>query len=399
MSVHAALRQNRRSVRLRLTLLYGGTVLACGAVLLVTVYALMRYVPSYDLQPASGLDAVAFPAHDGPDIVTITSKDGILTALLQLSGVALVGLALIAFLLGWVIAGRLLAPVHHITRRTRTVAGHSLRERVRLDGPRDEFTELADTIDMMLDRLHASFQAQQRFAANASHELRTPLATVRTILQVAIAHPDDYDLTILAPKLLAANERSIATVEALLALSRADHGIDDAKPVDLSSVAERALQQVRSEATASGIIVHSELKPAIVNGDKDLLQHLLINLLHNAIRHNHPGGTARLSCAPQDDTAIITVTNTGDLITSDQASRLFEPFYRIRTRTTANGHGLGLALVRAIACSHHGAATATPNPEGGLTVTVVVPRLASPGHHALPDLLPESKCDDHPSLS
>ncbi|MEV0056441.1 ATP-binding protein [Saccharopolyspora shandongensis] len=377
MSIHATLRRNRLSIRLRLTLLYGGTVLACGIALLITLYALMWYIPSYDLQPATRrLEAVvpAIPADDiGHPGVTITSKDDILTALLQLSGVALIGLALIAFLLGWVIAGRILAPIHRITRTTRTVAGHSLHERIHLDGPQDEFTELADTIDTMLDRLHASFQAQQRFAANASHELRTPLAITRTMLQVAIAHPRDHDLATLAPKLLATNERSIATVEALLALSRADHGIDDAKPVDITSVAAHALEQVRTEATAGRIAVHDELHPATVHGDEDLLRHLLINLLHNAIRHNHTGGAARLTTTTRDGTAIITVTNTGKPITSEEASRLFEPFYRIRTRTHANGHGLGLALVRAIAYSHHGAATVTPNPGGGLTITIALP--------------------------
>lgn len=378
MSVSATLRRSRLSIRIRLTLLYGGTVLACGIVLLSTVYLLMRYVPTYDLNAEPRPVAVVPATPLGARPVTITGKDDVLTVLLQVSGVALIGLALVAFLLGWIIAGRILAPVHRITSTTRTVAGDNLHERIQLDGRRDEFTELADTIDTMLDRLHISFQAQQRFAANASHELRTPLTTIRTMLQVALAYPDDHDIATLAPKLLATNQRSITTVESLLALSRADHGITDAQPVSITPVAAHALEQVRTEAAASQIDVCSQLNPVRVDGDKDLLHHLLLNLLQNAIRHNHIGGTAQLTTATRNDTAVITVTNTGEIITTEDTSRLFEPFHRLRTRTHSRGHGLGLTLVRAITHSHHGTVTATPNPGGGLTITITLPAASTP---------------------
>ncbi|OZM73025.1 hypothetical protein CFN78_12410 [Amycolatopsis antarctica] len=375
MSVHATLRGRRLSIRLRLTLLYGAMVLACGIVLLVTVYLLMRYIPTYDLPPPVGrrvvVPAIPIDAADST-MVTIASKDDILAVLLELSGVALLGLVLVAFLAGWVIAGRILAPVHRITRTARTVAGDTLDERIHLDGARDEFTELADTIDTMLDRLHASFEAQQRFAANASHELRTPLATMRTMLQVASARPGDHDLATLAPKLLATNDRSIATVESLLALSRAEHGSIDAESADLASIAARTLDQVREEAAARGIDVHGELRPARVHGDTDLLHHLLINLLHNAIRHNHAGGSARLMTTVRDGEAVVTVANTGDTVSPDEAARLFELFQRGNSRARAEGHGIGLALVRAIAHSHHGTVTATANPGGGLIVVVLL---------------------------
>ncbi|MFE0019792.1 sensor histidine kinase [Amycolatopsis sp. NPDC059021] len=382
MSVHATLRRSRLSIRLRLTLLYGGLVLACGIALLTSVYFLMRYIPDYAepklLSPGDSHEALmppsaVCPTHIAAPSDLIVSKDDFLTMLLRVYGVALIGLALVALLLGWIIAGRILAPVHRITQTARTVAGHTPDERIHLDGPHDEFTELADTIDTMLDRLQTSFQAQQRFAANASHELRTPLTTMRTMLQVAAAHPQDHDLAILAPKLLATNERSIATVESLLLLSRADHGMNDTEPVDLASVAERALEQVHNEATAGRVSLRGEVHPVHLRGDQDLLHHLLINLLYNAIRHNHSGGIARLTIVARDDTAVVTVTNTGELISAEDADRLFEPFYRAGTRTRANGHGLGLALVRAIAQSHHGTATATPNPDGGLTTTVILP--------------------------
>ncbi|GGU76694.1 sensor histidine kinase [Lentzea flava] len=373
MSVHATLRRSRLSIRLRLTLLYGGLVLACGVALLATVYFLMRYIPNYaPTRHLTGEGIAAVPATAAPP-GAIIGKEDVLGTLVRVSGAALIGLALVAVLLGWIIAGRMLAPVHRITRTARTVAGHTLDERIRLDGAQDEFTELADTIDMMLDRLHTSFQAQQRFAANASHELRTPLTTMRTMLQVAAAHPHDHDLATLAPKLLATNERSIATVESLLALSRADHGMTETSPVDLALLAEHALDEVREEAATNRVEVCGETQPVQVDGDKDLLHHLLINLLHNAVRHNHPGGAVRVTVVPRGDTAEITVANTGEVITAEDADRLFEPFYRRRTRTRANGQGLGLTLVRAIAHAHYGSATATPRPGGGLILTVVLP--------------------------
>ncbi|MFR9730982.1 sensor histidine kinase [Saccharopolyspora sp. MS10] len=385
MSISATLRRSRMSIRVRLTLLLGGAVLACGSLLLATVYALMRFVPRYAVSPSvvvprSGAlsdDAVA----RGPTFqTTIATRDDFLNVLLQVSSVALIGLALVAFLLGWIIAGRILAPVHRIASTARTVAGDNLHERIQLDGRRDEFTELADTIDTMLDRLHTSFEAQQRFAANASHELRTPLATTRTMLQVALAHPADHELAVLAPKLLATNDRSITTVESLLALSRADHGIADPHPVDLTEVAEHALNQIRDEAATSGIGLRADLLPARVDGDQDLLHHLVINLLQNAVRHNHPGGSAHLSLATSDGTATLRVTNTGEPLPADAADRLFEAFHRHRTRTRSRGHGLGLTLVRAIADSHHG--TATARPDGGLAVTVDLPVTAAADRHS-----------------
>ncbi|MBK1783688.1 sensor histidine kinase [Prauserella cavernicola] len=377
MTVSESVRGNRLSIRVRLTLLYGGMVFASGVVLLLMVYLLMRFIPNYDIREAQLAVAPAIPANPTDQrptpIPTIASKDDVLAVLLQLSGLALLGLALIAFLLGWIIAGRILAPVHRITSAARTVAGHTLHERIQLDGPKDEFTELADTIDTMLDRLHTSFQAQQRFAANASHELRTPLATTRTMLQVALARPQDHDLATLAPKLLATNERSITTVESLLTLSRADHGVAEPMLVDIASVAAHAVDQVRAEAESRRIGLATDLRPATVDGDGDLVHHLLLNLLHNAVRHNHPGGAARLSTTSWNGAAVITVTNTGEPVSAAEAARLFEPFHRGAARTRGAGHGLGLTLVRTIAHSHHGTATAMPNAGGGLTTTVVLP--------------------------
>lgn len=384
MSASNGLRRGRLTIRTRLTLLYGGMLLAFGTVLIAILYALMWFVPSYNLAAATTVDVTtveAAPArstHRGEAIgmgeaVAITSKQDVLSVLLQLSIAALVAMTLIAFLLGWLIAGRILSPVHRMTRSAGVIAGPTLHERIRLRGPRDEFTDLADTIDTMLDRLHTSFQAQERFAANAAHELRTPLATTRTMLQVARAHPEDHDVDTLTSRLLKTNERSITTVESLLTLSKADHGIDAAQPVDLAKAAADALEQVQEEAADRRISVGSDVQAAAVDGDADLIHHLLTNLLQNAIRHNHADGTVRLEVCAREDSAVITATNSGEIIDPELAERLFEPFHRKRARTQAAGHGLGLTLVRAIARSHHGTADGTPNPDGGLTITVTLP--------------------------
>ncbi|WP_461003473.1 sensor histidine kinase [Streptomonospora sediminis] len=364
------------TIRARLTLLYGGMLLGFGTVLIAIVYILMRVVPAYDmpLRPTLPMPAAAARAEtvEVTRALPISSKQDVLSALLQMSAAALLVMTLIAFLLGWLIAGRILDPIHRMTRSARVIAGPTLHERIRLGGSRDEFTELADTIDTMLDRLHSSFQAQERFAANAAHELRTPLATARTMLQVARAHPEDHDADTLTARLLEINERSSATVESLLMLARAHHGIDAAEPVDLAEAAADALALVQDEAADRRISISNDLHPAAVDGDADLIHHLLMNLLHNAIRHNHPGGTARLAVSTRDNAAVITMANTGEVIGPELAERLFEPFHRAR-RTQGAGHGLGLTLVRAVARSHRGTAEGAPNPEGGLTVEVVLP--------------------------
>ncbi|GAA2669609.1 MULTISPECIES: HAMP domain-containing sensor histidine kinase [Actinosynnema] len=370
------------TARVRLTLLYGNLVLVSGVALLLAVYFLMRYVPVYELPPAEPpLDApsegpLSVPGESAAPAATVTTKDDVLATLVRLSGIALLALALMAYVVGWVVAGSVLSPVHRITETARAIAGRTLHERIRLRGGRDEFTDLADALDTMLDRLHASFQVQRRFTANASHELRTPLATTRTMLQVAIAHPEDYEVEPLARKLLATNDRSITTVESLLALAKADNGVVDAQPVDLAGLAEEVLGQVRAEAEAHGVRLEDELRPVTVLGDRALLHHLVVNLVQNAVRHNRSGGEARLLVGVGEGggEAVVTVVNTGERIDDRETERLFEPFHRLRARTRAPGHGLGLALVRTIAHGHGGTAEARANPAGGLTVTVALPR-------------------------
>ncbi|ANY08617.1 HAMP domain-containing sensor histidine kinase [Pseudonocardia sp. HH130630-07] len=403
----------RLSVRLRLTLLIATGALACGLVMLAALYVLMRYVPTYELAGEPGLPAIgepvggvpAVPPGPGPadpagtvvpgaevipalpeidvDPALVRSPDGairsaadVLHALVHYSGVALLALVLLGALLGWVVAGRVLAPVHRITATARDIADGNPHERIRIgprDGRDDEFTRLSASIDAMLDRLQDGLDAQRQFTANASHELRTPLAATRTALQVALAHPGAHDPADLLRKLLASNEHSIATVEALLTLARAEHALDPAEPVDLADTAAQALDEVASEAAGRTVTTHRDLGSAVVLADAELLRRLVVNLLHNAIRHNHRGGSVALTVRGRDGAAELVVENTGDVLAADEVERLFERFRRNGTRSGPRGHGLGLSIVRAIADGHGGAARAVPRERGGLAVTVTLP--------------------------
>ena len=377
------------TVRSRLTLTYGGLFAVTGTAMLVVVYMGMRYGPTYlpAPTPAPAAAGTASPAAragnsgitspTGMADMTAATKDNWLHSLLLFGVGALAVLILIALALGWFLSGRMLAPLQRVTRTARRVAIGDLHQRIELHGPRDEITELADTFDMMLDRLDASFQAQQRFAANASHELRTPLATAQTMLQVALADPDHHDLRNLGAKLLDTNRRSIEITEALLALARADHGTLALVDLDLAEVLREALEPARVQALAAGVTLVVQLAPALVSGERVLLHRLAVNLIDNAIRHNHRGGTVDVALSVAGSAVHLTVRNTGALLTAEQVLQASEPFHRLGTRhATAGspgGHGLGLPLARSIAKAHCGRLQAEPCLGGGLVVEVVLP--------------------------
>ncbi|MFF8714856.1 sensor histidine kinase [Streptomyces sp. NPDC015184] len=365
-----AKRPRRLTARMKLTLTYALFVVASGMFSLVLVYLAMRFVPNYPLGEVN------------PQAEAVATRPDILQALAKASGAALLFLALIGLGAGWLIAGRVLRPLQDITRAARRAADGSLDHRVGLTGPRDEFTELSDTFDDMLARLQRSFDAQQRFAANASHELRTPLAVSRTMLDVAVADPDGQDYRRLVSRLRETNQRGIDITDALLQLSALDHTPPAMEErLDLADTVRGAVETVREEAGTRGIALSAEIHPAPVTGNAVLLRQLALNLLHNAVRHNLPtGGSLALTGGPdpvRPGRALLTVTNTGPLL-PDTVDHLTEPFLRGGGRLaekdpTRRGHGLGLAIVSSIVRAHHGELTLTPNPGGGLTVRVSLP--------------------------
>jgi two-component system sensor histidine kinase VanS len=352
------------SVRLKLTLSYAGFLMVAGALLLAAVWVfLLRYVPERALISTPIVHGV-FPIRSNL-LRVFAPRAAVVLAILLVFGV--VG--------GWLLAGRMLAPLDRITEATRTAATGSLSHRIRLPGHNDEFRELADAFDTMLARLESHSAEQQRFAANASHELRTPLSITQTLLDVARNDPN-RDSSELDDRLRAVNTRAINLTEALLLLSRADQRCFTPEHVDLSLITEEATETLFPLAEKHGVTIRTsgDMTPTI--GSEALLLQLTTNLVHNAIVHNLPEqGTVWVTTSAHPNTVVLTVENTGEGLTTQKVSTLVEPFQRgtERIQNDHAGAGLGLAIVKSITQAHDGTLTLTPRPTGGLCVTVQLP--------------------------
>jgi signal transduction histidine kinase len=300
-----------------------------------------------------------------------------LSHLPQYSLITLAVAGVLAAILGWIISGRALRPVHRITAAARAASEHNLSARVALRGPRDELHELAETFNEMLGRLQAAFESQQRFIANASHELRTPLAVMRTTVDVVLDNPDSTagDLRGMAADIRAAVDHAERLIGALLILARSERGLTVHEEIDLATVAEDVLDA----ADLGDRQVHATLEPAVIAGDPVLAEHLIANLIDNAVRYNVPDGDIWIDTRTEGDSSQLTVANTGPLISQADAARIFQPFQRLGDRTSHDGFGLGLAIVASIAALHSGMATACPRDGGGLSVTVTFPSAGGTG--------------------
>jgi two-component system sensor histidine kinase VanS len=359
------------SVRLKLTLSYAGFLMLVGGLVLAAVWVfLLRYVPDGAIFNGGGLM---------PELMLRGTPAFIALVLLHIfapaAAIVLAFLLVFGLLGGWILAGRMLAPLVRITDATRMAARGSLSHRIELEGRRDEFRELADSLDAMLARLEAHVAGQQRFAANASHELRTPLAITQTLLDVARNDPN-RDGGELDERLRAVNARAIELTEALLLLSRTDQRSFTREHVDLSLIAEEATETLLPQAEKHGVTIETsgDVTPTI--GSHALLLQMTTNLLHNAIVHNLPEhGTVQVNTAIRPESVMLTVESTGDKLTPQLVSTLTEPFQRGTERIRAHhaGVGLGLAIVKSIAQAHDGTLTLTPRAAGGLRVTVQLP--------------------------
>jgi two-component system, OmpR family, sensor histidine kinase VanS len=364
------------SVRLKLTLSYAGFLMLAGALMLAAAWFAGQHRQSFE-----------FLLRYVPDgVISITGRlvpgnsSFLLRAFAPAAAIVLAFLLIFGLLGGWLLAGRMLAPLTRITDATRMAATGSLAHRIRLPGRSDEFRELADAFDTMLARLQAHIAEQQRFAANASHELRTPLAITQTLLDVARNDPN-RDTGELDDRLRAVNTRAIDLTEALLLLSRADQRSFTREHLDLSLIAEEATETLLPLAEKHGVTIETagDITPTI--GSHALLLQLTTNLVHNAIVHNLPEqGTVWVTTNVHPKTVVLTVENTGETLTPHLVSTLVEPFQRgtERIRTDHTGVGLGLAIVNSIIQAHDGTLTLTPRPAGGLRVTVQLP--AAPPH-------------------
>ena len=352
------------SVRLKLTLSYAGFLMLAGILMLAVVWVgVLRYIPEGQI------------AYLHPSWWFLTNRSDPLHGFATVAGVVLAFLLAFGLVGGWLLAGRMLAPLTRITDATRSAANGSLSHRIQLEGRNDEFRELADAFDAMLARLEAQIAEQQRFAANASHELRTPLAITQTLLDVARNDPD-RESGELDERLRAVNTRAIDLTEALLLLSRADQRSFVAEDVDLSLIAEEAAETLLPLAEARGVTIETsgDLTPAL--GSHALLLQLTTNLVQNAIVHNLPDeGSVWVTTSARQKTVLLTVENTGESLSPQLVATLAEPFLRgaERRRADHSGVGLGLAIVNSIAQAHDGTLTLTPRTLGGLCVTVELP--------------------------
>ncbi|HEX2498603.1 MAG TPA: ATP-binding protein [Actinomycetes bacterium] len=385
----------RPTVRVKLTALYGGMFFLAGLVLVALTYLLMQasldrrpgigaqiQVPSPTALPGGGLPLgqTFLRSADGETVspaelferirqAELAERRNTLNDLLtwSLLALGLVGVGATGF--GWLMAGRVLRPVHEITATARRVADRSLHERIDLQGPQDELKELADTFDAMLARLDSAFAGQRRFVADASHELRTPLAVNRALLEVALADPDaSDDLRRLATNLLTTTERNEQLIEGLLLLAQSGNELTERRPVDLDEIARHVLALVEHEATEAGIALRAALDPMPASGDPILLERVVLNLVQNGIRHNEPGGWVSVTTGANG----LVVGNTGPVVPGYEVDSLFEPFRRLPPQRAGEqrGIGLGLSIVRSIVIAHCGSATIAPRPGGGLVVTV-----------------------------
>jgi signal transduction histidine kinase len=293
------------------------------------------------------------------------------------SGIALAIVAILAVLAGWLVAGRMLRPIRTITRTARRISSTSLHERLALDGPQDELKELGDTLDDLFGRLDAAFEAQRHFVANASHELRAPLTRQRALIQVALADPDANSSSLRAAheRVLASEQHLEQLIDALLALTRGQAGLERREPVDLAAIATPAMLARESEAAGRDLQVHATLDPAPTEGDPRLLERLIANLIDNAIRHNNPGGRVEITTGTRDRHAFVSISNTGPTVPPEQIQRLLRPFERHRAARTGHdgGHGLGLSIVQAVADAHGAELRPVARGDGGLTIEVVLP--------------------------
>jgi signal transduction histidine kinase len=392
----------RRPVRLRLALVYSGLFLIAGFVLLTVTYGLVadslpttaspiqvgktlsdeypgvkacKEQAATTAQAASCKQEAAKVAQEVADATVQSARAQTLRHLLGYSLAGLGFMALLSTLLGWIVAGRVLRPVHAITAAARRASEENLGERIALAGPDDELKELADTFDAMLARLDSAFASQRRFVANASHELRTPLTVMRTAIDVTLAKPrrTPDQLETMAVEVRQAADRAEALIEALLTLARSDRGQGPRSAFDLAVFAEDALDAAAPAIKAGSLAVDSALEPGTAVGDPVLVERLVTNLIDNAVRHNVPDGWIQVTTGTRDGTAFISVANSGPVIPDSEVPGLFEPFRRRCLHGGPAGTGLGLSIVQSVVTAHHGQLLARSGPLGGLTVTVILP--------------------------
>jgi signal transduction histidine kinase len=407
------LRLPPRTARLRITLFYGALFLLSGAGLLAITYVLFEHASGTFVFPGGATFTLNGSSTGNPDGSTfLLQGDRSLTPeqlhqlqsqlqslqaqaarqhtaelhqLLLDSAIALAVMAVLAIGMGWLMAGRVLRPLRTITATARRISASNLDERLALHGPDDEFKELGQTLDGLLERLEASFESQRHFVANASHELRTPLTVERTLLQVALANPHATTETLRSTceKLLESGRQQEQLIEALLTLASSERGLDHREMFNLSKITKAVLLSPRPEVQHRGLRIETAITASPIAGDPQLVERLVANLVDNAVRHNVDEGWVKITTSIKNHRAVLTVSNSGPIIPPVEVDRLFQPFQRHNTaRTHRTGHGLGLSIVQAIASAHDATLNTQARTEGGLDIEVSFPCPAPAQDHA-----------------
>jgi len=385
-------------VRTRLALLYAALFMASGSALLGLTYGLVAAnLPATSPPSSTGYSSAQLAKlsvackQPHPDIGTVIAckrafsagekaatasvRQRALDSLLLFSLIGLGVMTVASGGLGWFVSGRVLRPVRAITETARRASDQHLGERLALTGARDELKELADTFDDMLERLDLAFSAQRRFVANASHELRTPLTVMRTAIDVALAKPNKttHQLEDMAARVRRSIDRAENMIEALLVLAISDQGVTSRELLDLSAVAEDALELAGPGITRLGLTVETDLAPAETTGDQQLIERMVWNLVDNAVRHNEPGGWIRVATARCPGGAVLRIANSGTLVPDEAVPTLVEPFRRIKgPGSHGDGAGLGLSIAQSVSTAHGALLDVRSQPEGGLSISVVL---------------------------
>jgi len=363
-------------LRLRFTLLYGLMSVLSGMILLAIVFVLARDLPPSDAPAPAGAPA--------PIIAPPGAYLDFRTDMLVVTGIALAIMAPVSLALGWLFAGRMLRPVQAMTVSLRQISGSNVHERLAAAGPRDEFKDLADTVDGLLERLEAALDGHKRFVANAAHELRTPLTVEHALIEEPLIDPDATVEEFRAnfERLLAISHRRGRLLESLLTLASSEHGRDQAEKVDLAAIVRQAIRDRAAEFDRHRLQVKvAAAGPAWLLGDPALIARLVANLCDNAIHYNVPGGVVDVGTRLAAGKAMLVIANTGPVVPPAEVQRLFEPFQRLHRVADDAHHGLGLSIVRAIVAAHAATISAHSRPEGGLAVEIAFPAV-EPGPEA-----------------
>jgi signal transduction histidine kinase len=376
----------QRTIRLRLTILYGAvSVLSAAGLLAISItlaggwtrgggtIAPASAPPAGTAASRQGTPAQVRPSAAQPDQAGAVQPGRLLSA----AAAALAIMAGASVAVGWIVAGRALRPLRAITTATRQISEDDLHRRLAMPGPRDELTDLAGTIDGLLARLQAAFEAQRNFVANASHELRTPLTATRTMLEVALADPAATATALQATcrDVLAEGQQQERLIDALLTLARSQRGLTRREPLDLADITARVLRTREPDAARRGVTITASITTAPVLGNDLLLQQLAANLIDNAVRHNIPHGKLSIQVTSGCGHSTLKVTNTGPVIPAGQITRLLQPFQRLSAQRPAiiGGLGLGLPIVAAIARAHQATLAINPGHHGGLDIEISFP--------------------------